>query len=141
MSQVIELSNTTKIFIGNGTALLQLAYNGVCSIVCPDSLTNTNNYYGFVSDIDFRYSYTEDLFLNQDRYSLDHLLDSVMDNIKVRNEVIEISKEKIRTYMNSNNLADAESNFFLKQPIRRLKFTLESICLMFNHSFNTNRLS
>lgn len=137
---VLELMKNTKVFIGNGTAMLQGVLNGICCIVAPDSLSDEEGFYGFASNIDFKYSYTEDLYGNQNRFHLHDLLSTVLYNKKKRNKIIEDSIDRVSEYLSVSNMDAAENEHFTLGRVKKLALRLSIINLLFNELRNPTRL-
>lgn len=137
---VKRLMIKSKVFIGNGTAMLQGVLNGTCCIVAPDSLSDIEGFYGFAADIDFKYSYTEDLYENQKRRHLHDLLSIALNNIQERSRIVDDSIKKVTKYLSIANSTEAETNFLALGKVNKLALRLSVMKLIISEIINSERL-
>jgi hypothetical protein len=137
---VKRLMINTKVFIGNGTAMLQGVLNGTCCIVAPDSLSDIEGFYGFAADIDFKYSYTEDLYENQKRRHLHDLLSTALNNTQERSRIVDDSIKKVTKYLSIANSTEAETNFRSLGKVNKLALRLSVMKLIISEFINSKRL-
>jgi len=130
----------SKVFIGNGTAMLQGVLNGTCCIVAPDGLSDIQGFYGFAADIDFNYSYTEDLYENQKRLHLHDLLSTVLNNIQERSRIVDDSIKKVTKYLSKAKSTAAETNFFSFGALNKPALRLSVMKLIISEFINSKRL-